>query len=294
MLIFTGIRGWLPPICLLVLIAAIWVLPYGSECPDNPWDGGPAIAQVGSDCVYMPQFATYLRDLSLSLGLSDQETEADESILGEYFQGRHRLASEFGLENAALATLTLDMAFYRIAAAEGHSPPAGEIMVEMGRTRERIGGLQALLELHELSLESDLEGFRNLIESPLVRQLIPVQGEEHLLALFEQAGEMDLSGAAGGMEIHTALLESVGEDRYWNEVYVDHARKLVAIESLRLVIDETESDLPSNLYWQDLRENTWGGTVIVLTDAAPNSITLDGVRSYMNGLHALQRDLLTE
>ena len=289
-----AVRRWLPPICLLLIVAAAWVFPDGPECPDNSWDGGPAIARVEGECVYALQFKTYLRDISLSLGLSGQGSEADQSILGDYFRGRQLLASEFGLENAAFANLAQDFTLYQLAVSEGHSPLDGEIMVRMGVARERIGGLRALLELHEVARESDLAGFRNLIERPYVRQFISVQGEEHLLALFEQAGETDLSGAADGMEIHAALLESVGEDRYWSEVFADQARRLVSIESLRLAIDNKEPDLSSDIHWQDLREKTWGGTVIELTDAAPKSITLANVRSYMTGQHALERALLPE
>ena len=257
-------------------------------------DGGPAIARVDGECVYTPQFATYLRDLSLSLGLSGQGSEADESSLGEYFQGRRLLASEFGLENAAFATLAQDLALYQIAVAKGHSPHVGEVMVEVGRSRERIGGLTALLELHELARDSDLAGFRAKIESPLAKQMIPVQGEEHLLALFDEAGKMDLSGAAKGMEIHTALLESVGEDSYWTEVFAEHARTKVTIESLRMSVEEMQTDLPADLHWQNNREEAWGSIVIELTDAAPKPITLTAVRSYVDGYHALERDLLAE
>ena len=124
-------------------------------------------------------------------------------------------------------------------------------------------------------------------------QLIPVQGEEHVLALFEQAANTDLSGAAMGMEIHDALLESVGDEVYWTEVFSEQARWLVAVESLRLAVEEMESPLPLGLQWQDHREKTWRSANIDLTNAAPESVTLSEVRQYMDGLHALERDLLT-
>ena len=287
-----GVRRWLLPLCLLLVIAAVWAFSSETECPDSSWDGSPAIARVGESCVYTLQFNTYLRDLSLNLDFSDQGTEADETGLNGYLRGRQRLISEFGLENAAFAALAQDAVLYQVAVAEAQSPSDGEVTAVMGTNRERIRGLRTLLELHELAQESDLVGFRNLIESPSVRQLIPVQGEEHLLALFEQAGRLDLSGAAMGMEIHAALLESVGEDRYWNEVFPEYARWLIAIESFRLAVAEMESPLPSDLYWQDLREKTWGSTVIVLTDAAPEDVSLTNVRLYMNRLHALERQFL--
>ena len=287
-------RSWLLPLCLLPVIAALLVFSVESECPYNAWDGTPAIARVGGDCVYSLQFNTYLRDLSLGMGLSGQASEEDESGLGEFLSGRRRLVSEFGLENAAFATLAQDLALYQAAATEGSPPPDGEVMAVMGANRERIRGLATLLELHERARESDLEGFRDLLESPSVGQLMPVQGEEHVLALFEQAATIDLSGAVRGMDVHDALLESVGDEVYWTEVFFQQARWLVAVESLRLAVEEMESPVPPGLQWQDLREKTWGSIVIELTDAAPESVTLSGVRQYMDGLHALERDLLTE
>ena len=278
-------------------------------------EGGVA-TRVGDGCVYSLQFNTYLRELSLGLGSSDpgdgpdetgsdessadesgaDESSPDESGLEEYLSGRQRLTSRSGLENAAFATLAQDVALYQVAVARGHSPPDEEAMSVMGTNRERIRDLRTLLELHTLARESNLQGFRGLIESPRVRQLITVQGEEHLLALFEEAAKVDLSGASGGMEIHSALVESVGEDPYWTEVFFEQARWLVAIESFRLAVEEEDLDssLPSGLRWQNLRERTWGSTVIELTDAAPEAVTLTGLRLYMNGLHALERDLLTK
>ena len=32
-----AIRRWLPPICLVVLIAAVWVLPYRPDCDSQAW-----------------------------------------------------------------------------------------------------------------------------------------------------------------------------------------------------------------------------------------------------------------
>ena len=287
------LRRWLPPLCLLLVIAAVYVFSVEPECPPNAWDKNPAIARVGSDCVYELQLNTYLRDLSLGLGFPDQSLEADESGLGEFLRGRQRLVSEFGLVNAAFASLAQDVALYRVAVAEGQLPPDGEVMAVMGSNRERIRSLRTLLDLHELARDNNLEGFRTLIETPRVRQVIPVQGEEHLLALFEEAASIDLSGAAGGMEIHAGLVESVGEDLYWAEVFFEQARWLITIESYRLAVDDMESPTPSGLPWQGLREKTWGSTVIELTDAAPETVSLPQVRQYVKGLHTLERDLLT-
>ena len=280
--------------CLVAVFAAVWVFAGETGCPEDRWDGSPAIARVEGDCLYLLQFNTYLRDLSLGLGLSDPAAEADESGLGEFFTGRRRLVSEFGLDNAAFATLAKDLALYQAASSEGHSSRDAEIMAAMGANRERVRSLQVLLELHYLAKESDLEAFRNLIESPHVRQLFPVQGEEHLLALYQQAAGIDLSGAARGMEIHQGLIESVGDDTYWNEVFFEQARRLLAVESFRVAVGGMASGQSVALRWQDFTEKIWDSAVIELTDAAPDTITLSDVGHYMAGLHALERDLLAK
>ena len=288
-----GYARWLPPLCLVLAIAALLVFSGESECPDNAWDGSPAIARVGDDCLYSLQYNTYLRDLSLNVGLSGPPG-ADESGLAEFLSGRRILVSEFGLENAAFATLAKDLALHQAAIKEGHSFLDAEVMAAMGANRERIRGLRTLLKLHELARQSDLEGFRDLLESPSVGQLIPVQGEEHILALFEEAARLDLSGASKGMQVHWGMLESVGEDLYWNEVYFELASWLLAIESFRLAAGEMASGESAAIRWQDFTEKTWDSTAIELTDAAPESVTLSEVRRYMDGLHALERDLLTK
>lgn len=288
-----GYARWLPPLCLVLAIAALLVFSGDSECPDNAWDGTPAIARVEDTCVYALQFNTYFRDLSLNLGLSGPPG-ADESGLAEFLSDRRNLVSEFGLENAAFATLAKDLALHQAAIKEGHSFLDAEVMAAMGANRERIRGLRTLLKLHKLARQSDLEGFRDLLESPSAGQLIPVQGEEHILALFEEAARLDLSGASRGMQVHSGMLESVGEDLYWNEVYFELASWLLAIESFRLAAGEMASGESATLRWQDFTEKTWDSTVIELTDAAPESVTLSEVRRYMNGLHSLERDLLTK
>lgn len=286
------VRAWLPPLCLVLAIAALWVFSGESECPDDPWDGTPAIGIVGGDCVYALQYNTYLRDISLGLGFVGEGAD-DDSGLGEFIRGRQRLISRFGLENAAFATMAQDVALNRVAVAEGHSARDAEAMAVMGANRKRVQGLGTLLELHELARESDLDGFRKLLENPSVSQLLRVQGEGHLLTLFEEAGNLDMSSAARGLEIHAALLESVGEDRYWTGVFLDPAGWLVTIESFRNAVEETEPSQAPGLDWLDLTEKTWGSTVIELTDAAPGGVTLTDVRLYMDGLIALERDLLT-
>ena len=249
---------------------------------------------MNDECVYWYQVATYLRDLLLALGLTEQESAAGESALDDYFRDRNRLVSEVGPENAALAALALDFALHQTAASHSHVPRQDNVMAQLGQARQRISNLHLLVELHELARASDLDAFRSLIENPSVRQIIPVQGEEHLALLFEQAREVDFSGAIEGLAVHTALTESLGPDRYWTEVYVQHARKLLAIEAFRTTMAEPHTGWSGFEEWLDFRENTWSGTAISLTDTARDTFNLQNVRSYMDEILALERDLLEQ
>lgn len=165
-------------------------------------------------------------------------------------------------------------------------------MAAMGQARQRIFNLRLLIELHELALESDMAAFRNLIESPQAGQVIAVQGEEHLLLLFEQAKQMDFSGTNDGLAIHDELLESVGPDEYWTEVYVDYSRRRLAIEALRTSMVESRDAETAELEWQDFQESTWDAAEITLTGEALSAISLAGIRAYMGGHFALERRLL--
>ena len=274
------------------MVVAVWAFSGRSECPDSALDGSSAIARVSNECVYRYQVATYLRDLLLSVGPTTQESSADESPLGEYFRDRNRLISEFGPENAALAALALDFALHQEALSRGYVPLDEEIMVRMGQTRERIDGLYLLAQLSELAKASDFVAFRSLIESPSASQLVRVQGEEHLVLLFEQAKVMDFSSLREGLEVQTALTESFGSDRYWNEVYVEHTRRPLANDAFRLTMVNADADWSGIVDWLDFRDMTWSGTAISLTDAAPNTLNLESVRSYMNEFLDLERDLL--
>ncbi len=273
-------------------MAAVWAVPHNPGCPASPWDQSPAIARVADECVYSHQFATYLRDLSLNLGISGEESPAAESPLPQYFEARNRLVTEFGVENAAFATLALEVALYQAAASRGYEPRRDEATAFMGQARERISGLQLLVELHGLARASDLPAFRALIDSPAARQLLPVQGEEHLLLLFEQARQVDLTGAMDGLAVHQTLLESVGPDRYWTEVYVEHARRLLAIDAFRSSVVDAEADWSGARDWLDFSEHSWNRSSISLMDAAPNSLSINSIQSYMDRNLSLQRDFL--
>ena len=39
-------RRWLPPICLVALIAAVWALAYRPDCDSLAWGDDPAIARI--------------------------------------------------------------------------------------------------------------------------------------------------------------------------------------------------------------------------------------------------------
>ena len=262
---------------------------HGPECPPNLESDGAAIARVGNDCIYFPLYATYLRDLSMSLGQPDADAESE--ALADV-DSRTLLAYEFGLETVAFSNLALDAALYQTAVDEGISIREDQVRSEMGLVRQWFQVLPVFFQLQELARNDDFEGFRELTEDPFLREVMVLQGEEHLALLFEEARVMDLSGAEEGMKIHLYLLESVGPDRYWEEVFADYVRRTIAINLLRNSLGPAPSAQSAELPWLDLQKKTWGATAITLTDTAPESVMLPDVRSYMDRYFALERQRL--
>ncbi len=262
---------------------------HGPECPAHLESDGAAIARVGSECIYFPLYATYLRDLSMSLGQADADAESE--ALADV-DSRTLLAYEFGLETVAFSNLALDAALYQTAVDQGISIREDQVMSEMGLVRQWFQVLPVFFQLQELARNDDFEGFRELTEDPFLREVMVLQGEEHLALLFEEARIMDLSGAEEGMKIHLYLLESVGPDRYWEEVFANYIRRTIAINLLRNSLGPASSAQSAELPWLDLQRKTWGATTITLTDTAPENVMLPDVRSYMDRYFALERQLL--
>lgn len=226
-----------------------------------------------------------------------QGDATDESRTAGFTNAEDRLAWEYGLENAAFATLALNSTLYQMAAREGHLPRVDDARSEMGQVRQYFQVLPVFFSAQELAQESDFEGFKSALENPHLKQVLVVQGEEHLRVLFEEARTMDLSGTALGLEIHWNLVESVGEDRYWDVVFVDYVQRIIAIQLLRNSLfqslgDDTSQDEAFPAAWLDLQEEAWDNTAIQLTDASPEAIRLEAVRSYMNAYLAAERDSL--
>ena len=265
---------------------------HGPECAVHPEGDGAAIARVGNECIYFPAYATYLRDLSMSLGQLEEDAAGAESGTPGDINAKVRLAFEFGLETVAFANLALDAALHEIAVDKGIPPREDEVMAEMGLVRQWFQVLPLFFQLQDLARNSDFEGFRELTDNPALRQVLVLQGEEHLALLFEEAKVMDLSSSEEGMKIHLYLMESVGPDRYWQEIYSGYIRRTIAINSLRSSLYTARDAQPAGLAWIDLQDTTWGSAAITLTEAAPEGIKLPDVRSYMDRYFALERQLL--
>ena len=244
---------------------------------------------MGNECVYFPLYATYLRDLSMSLGQLDANAADANTETPWDVDARTLLAYEFSLETVAFANLALDAALYQSAVDAGISTREDQVRHEMGLVRQWFQVLPIFFQLQELARNSDFEGFRELTENPFLREIMVLQGEEHLVLLFEEAKVMDLSGAEEGLKIHLYLLELVGPDRYWEEIFADYIRRTIAINLLRNTLDASPSGQPGDLPWLDLQQKTWEATEITLTEATPESILLPGVQSYMDRYFALER-----
>ena len=79
-----GTRRWLPPICLVALIAAVWALPYRPDCDSMAWGDDPAIARIDSQCILLSHYANRLRIIGTTIKNAEFGLLIDELASNDY------------------------------------------------------------------------------------------------------------------------------------------------------------------------------------------------------------------
>ncbi len=246
---------------------------------------------------YSAQLQAALDGIEVEAKLQAQEEVEGNSEWADGFRARNGLIIQFGLENVALARLILDSALYQKAVAEGHAPTDGDIAVKRDLERKESESLPALLELKRLAEESDLAGFTELLERADLPDFEYLAGEDDLLALMESLAESDFSGFKEGVEQWNAYLETVGVERYWNEIYIAEARRSMAVGKLNSSVLDISADGPyeiAGIVWLDFQQEVLDGAGIKLTGAAPHSVSVESARAYLAASQGLERDALNE
>ena len=136
-MILPVIRCWLPPICLVALMAAVWVLPYRPGCDSLAWGDDPAIARVDSQCILLSHYAGWLYVIEAAMKHAEQRLSADDLGDTDYQRRWYDRVNFYGPETIALADAIRDSILYQRAVSDGHAPTREEVSARLDQDRLR-------------------------------------------------------------------------------------------------------------------------------------------------------------
>lgn len=294
-------RRWLPPLCLLAVIAAVWALSPDSPCAAIAGEG-PAIARVGGECVLLSHYADKLRVVEIGIEYAERELQGDDPYLNT-LRLRQELVIRYGPETVALADAILDSVLFQRSLSEGHTPSDEEVADHRDRQRLRSESTADIIELAKLAERGDLAGARELVkgaEHPDIKLFTRDNGTldlSDLLNIRESLAGPYMREVEESMEEWEAHLEDVGRERYWNEIFPAEARRALAVDHLQTAVMDASIDGPweiPGMAWLEFQAETLSGIKVELTDAAPTAATADSAMGYLADLLEVERRILTE
>ena len=222
------IRRWLPAICLVVLIAAVWALPYRPDCDSLAWSDDPAIARIDSQCILLSHYADWLHIIEVTIerteqGLLPYHPDSD------YQRRWYDRVNSYGPETIALADAVRDSALYQRAVAEGHTPSQEEVSARLDQDRLRWESFYDIVQSVKFAQNQDLAGFNQLAaetKNPDIRRMLEDLTPTELLETMKKSDGRQLEQMLREGE---AYLESVGHERYWQEILPAKLRREMAI-----------------------------------------------------------------
>ena len=280
-----GMRPWLPPVCLVAVMAVVWVLPFDPNCDALDWGDDPAIARVGIECVLLSDFADKLRIVEAGIEYAERELRPDDLDMDEW-RVRHERVMSYGPETAALAGAIWESALYQQAVSDGHIPTDDE--VSHYRDRDRLGSESTadFIELVKLAEKSDLVGIEELLErsdSPDF-EIYRNMGLPELQESFQGSNSREFRELEESVREWEAYLDSVGREAYWNKIYPTELRRDLSIDRLEQEVMDVSIDGPweiPRLAWLSYQRETLSRISVVSTSAVPTDANMDSALAYL-------------
>ena len=291
------IRRSLPPICLVILIAAVWALPYRPDCNSLAWGDDPAIARIDSGCILLSHYAYRLHIIEVAIERTEQGLlpyHPDSDYLRRWYDR----VNSYGPETIALAGAARDSTLYQRAVAEGHTPSQEEVSARLDQDRLRWESFYDMIQLVKLSQDQDLAGFSKLAaetRNPDIRGMLEDLTPTELMETMKRSDGRQLEQMLREREVY---LESVGHERYWQELLPARLRREMAISQLEEAVLEASADGPyaevARLAWLAYQQRAFEGVTIELTSAAPSRVSVDRAPAYLAEVLQEEQDELSE
>ena len=291
------IRRSLPPICLVALIGAAWALPYRPDCDSLARSDDPAIARIDSQCILLSHYAYRLHIIEVAIERTEQGLlpyHPDSDYLRRWYDR----VNSYGPETIALADAARDSSLYQRAVAEGHTPSQEEVSARLDQDRLRWESFYDMVQLVKLAQDQDLAGFRNLAtetRNPDIRGMLEDLTPTEFMETMKKSDDRQLEQMLREREVY---LESVGHERYWQELLPARLRREMAISQLEEAVLEASADGPyaevARLAWLAYQQRAFEGVTIELTRAAPSSVSVDRAPAYLAEVLQEEQDELSE
>ena len=295
------IRRWLPHICLIALIAAVWALPHRPDCDSLVWGDDPAIARVDSQCILLSHYADSLHIIETNIENAEIGLLIDELASNDFQRRWNDRVNFYDPETVALAGAIRDSALYQGAVADGEVPSQEEVSARVDLDRLRWESFSDVVQLAKLVQNQDLAGFRKLVAETrnpdIVRSLEDLTPSE-LMEAMKGNDWRQLEQALIEGEAH---LESLGLQRYWQEILPEKLRREMAILKLEEAVLEASSYGPDGphsevprLAWLAYQERVFEGLNVELTRAAPLTVSIGGALAYLAEVLQEEQEELSE
>ncbi len=300
-MISCGARRWLPPICLVALIAAVCVLPYRPDCDSLAWGEDPAIARIESQCILLSHYANSLHIVEKTIEKAEFLLLFDELASSDRQRRWNDRVNFYGPETLALAGAIRDSALYQGAVADGHAPSQEEVSVRLDRDRLRWESLHDVVQLARLAQNQDLAGFTKLAAETRHPDIRGSLNDQTPSELMQAMGGNDWRQLEQALREGEAYIESFGHQRYWKEILPANLRREMATLKLEAAVleasangpDGPQADVP-RLAWLAYQEKAFEGLTIKLTRAAPSTVSVDGALAYLAEVLQEEQDELSE
>ena len=296
-----GTRRWLPPICLVALIAAVWALPYRPDCDSMAWGDDPAIARIDSQCILLSHYANRLHIIETTIKNAEFGLLIDELASNDYQRRWNDRLNFYGPETIALADAIRDSALYQSAVADGHAPSQEEVSARLDRDRLRWESFHDVVQLARLAQNQDLAGFRKLAAETRNPDIGRILEDLTPSELMEAMKGDDWRQLEQSLKEGEAYIESFGHQRYWQEILPANLRREMATPKLKDAVLEASSNGPDGPYadvpllaWLAYQERAFEGLNIELTRAAPSTVSVDGALAYLAELLQEEQEELSE
>ena len=295
------IRPWLPPVCLVALIAAVWALPYRPDCDSLAWGDDPAIARIGSQCILLSHYADWLHIIEATIENAEFGLLIDDLSSNDYQRRWNDRVNFYGPETTALAGAIRDSALYQRAVADGHAPSQQEVSARLDQDRLRRESFHDFVQLVKLAQNQDLAGFRKLAEETRNPDIVRFLEDLTPSELMESLKDNDWRQLEQALKEGEAHLESLGRQRYWQEILPARLRREMAVLKLEEAVLEASAEGPDGphaevprLAWLAHQERVFEGLNVELTRAAPSTVSVDRALAYLSEVLREEQDELSE